>query len=139
MMWNVKLNWIISLTRYQLEKRGLLNVRKCWKFDYKSLKNFSFAVFDAWSKFQAGIASGNLIDLGHYDQCVDFRHKPSDLSVGEIQGQHCTIFYRASVNASSDGDGSGIFNWPDMWAFIAKILNNSWNIFEEVQGCVTKI
>ena len=95
-------------------KHGLLNVRNAENLITKWLKNYSFAVFDAWSKFQAGIASGNRIDLGHYDQCVDFRHKSSDLSLGEIQGQHCTIFYRASANASSDGDGSGIFNWPDM-------------------------
>ena len=94
-------------------KHGLLNVRNAENLITNLLKN-SFAVFDAWSKFQAGIASGNRIDLGHYDQCVDFRHKSSDLSFGEIQGQHCTIFYRASANASSDGDGSGIFNWPDM-------------------------
>jgi hypothetical protein len=55
--------------------------------------------------------SGNNVDLGHYDQCVEFRHKSS---VGEIQGQHCMIFYRASANASNDADVNGIFNWPDM-------------------------
>lgn len=71
------------------------------------------SVFDAWTKFQAGINSGNLVDLGHYDQCVEFKHQSIDSKVDEIRGQHCMIFYRPSANESINNE-EGIFNWPDM-------------------------
>lgn len=71
-------------------------------------------MFDSWTKLQAGISSGNRVDLGDYDQCVEFRHKSSDLNVGEIRGQHCMIFYQATANASTIDDVERIFNWPDM-------------------------
>lgn len=74
-------------------------------------------VFDSWTKFQSGIFYGNQIDFGNFDQCLDFQHKSSDLTVGLVQGQHCLIYYRATMNASSPPatiQPDGIFDWSEM-------------------------
>lgn len=36
---------------------------------------FKITVFDATSKLQSGIISGNLYELGHYDQCVSIENE----------------------------------------------------------------
>lgn len=58
-------------------------------------------MIDSWTKFQAGVSYGNLVDLGNYDQCLDFKYRSSDENIGLIQGQHCLIYYHATPNASS--------------------------------------
>lgn len=39
-------------------------------------------MFDFWAKLQSGLLLGNLVNPGHFTECVNFRH-------GAIQGQHC--------------------------------------------------
>lgn len=47
---------------------------------------FKISVFDATSKLQAGIISGNLYELGHYDQCVNIENAGAGQSVN---GKYC--------------------------------------------------
>lgn len=70
-------------------------------------------MLDSWSKIQSGIASGNLVDLGNFDQCLGFSHDTKVEDVGVIQGQHCMIYYRATTNASTH-ETDGIFDWREM-------------------------
>ncbi|CAO1428231.1 unnamed protein product [Diamesa tonsa] len=54
---------------------------------------WALKVFDAWGKIQSGLFSGNLINFGHYDQCIGVSYKYDQ---GLFLGQHCMIFYKAS-------------------------------------------
>lgn len=54
---------------------------------------WAMKVFDAWGKIQSGLFSGNLINFGHYDQCIGVSHKYDQ---GLFLGQHCMIFYKNS-------------------------------------------
>lgn len=44
---------------------------------------------DSWGAIPSGIYSGNLYDLGNFDQCVNLQHS-SEL-YGDIVGQHCIM------------------------------------------------
>lgn len=48
---------------------------------------------DSWGNIPSGIFSGNIFDFGSFDQCIEFRHDTE--AVGEIVGQHCTLFIPA--------------------------------------------
>ncbi|XP_049288164.1 nose resistant to fluoxetine protein 6-like [Anopheles funestus] len=48
-------------------------------------------LLDSWGKWPAGIFSGNLYELGHYDQCIDLRHEHGMPTVGTIQGRYCLL------------------------------------------------
>lgn len=39
----------------------------------------------------AGLFSGNLVDYGHYDQCVTLEHTSSIPEVKKIKSQHCLL------------------------------------------------
>lgn len=67
---------------------------------YKRKELWAMKVFDAWGKSQSGLFSGNLINFGHYEQCLAMRYEFSDKADGVFQGQHCMIFFR------STGDGT---------------------------------
>ena len=54
---------------------------------------WALKVFDAWGKIQSGLYSGNLINFGHYDQCIGVSYKYDQ---GLFLGQHCMIFYKSS-------------------------------------------
>lgn len=73
----------------------------------------NYLVLDSWSMFQSGVSSGNFVDLGHFDQCIQFVHDSKDSNIDVIKGQHCMIYYRATANASSH-ENNGIFDWPEM-------------------------
>jgi hypothetical protein len=91
--------------------RSIVKVKSShWKFDFQ----FSFAVFDSWTKFQSGVSHGNVVDFGNFEQCLDFKHDSTDSKIGQIQGQHCVIYYRATPNASSTLQPDGIFDWSEM-------------------------
>jgi Nose resistant-to-fluoxetine protein, N-terminal domain len=55
---------------------------------------WALKVFDSFGKSQAGLFSGNLVNFGHYDQCLGTRHRFTNKSDGVYQGQHCMIFFR---------------------------------------------
>jgi hypothetical protein len=71
-------------------------------------------VFDSWSKVQSGIFNGNTIDLGNYDQCLAFSHKPSTQNIDEIEPQYCLITYRPIQNRSSNENTNLSFDWTNM-------------------------
>lgn len=54
---------------------------------------WALKVFDAWGKIQSGLFSGNLVNFGHYDQCIGVSHKYEQ---GLFLGQHCMIFYKTT-------------------------------------------
>lgn len=47
---------------------------------------FFVLVFDATSKLQSGIISGNWYDFGQFDQCISIKESGS---TGTIQGKYC--------------------------------------------------
>ena len=49
--------------------------------------DFSFSVFDSWSKEQSGMLHGNNINYGDLDQCIKVQH-------GNVKGQFCMMFYK---------------------------------------------
>jgi Nose resistant-to-fluoxetine protein, N-terminal domain len=71
-------------------------------------------IFDAWSKLQSGIFSGNVANYGHFDQCVRSRHDMKEL--GNFQGQHCVISYQGheQLNRSEQGDNQFVFDLSRM-------------------------
>lgn len=73
--------------------------------DYQSKELWALKVFDAWGKSQSGLFSGNLINFGHYEQCLQMKKAFDDPEDGVFQGQHCMIFYQDApelVNVTSD-------------------------------------
>ncbi|KAG5666698.1 hypothetical protein PVAND_014713 [Polypedilum vanderplanki] len=78
-------------------------------------ENWAIQLFDAWTKLQSGINSGNIVDFGHYDQCLDFYYEASvqNKDIQPIQGQYCVIYYRATVNSSQNIEDEG-FQWNDI-------------------------
>lgn len=52
----------------------------------KTLYFCCFLVFDATAKLQSGILSGNLANLGFFDQCLEISAATSD---GQINGKYC--------------------------------------------------
>lgn len=54
---------------------------------YEPTPPFKFSVFDATSKLQSGIISGNLYELGHYDQCISIERENGFLQ--SVNGKYC--------------------------------------------------
>ncbi|XP_050074483.1 nose resistant to fluoxetine protein 6-like [Anopheles maculipalpis] len=48
-------------------------------------------LLDSWGKWPAGIFSGNLYELGHYDQCADFRHVHTASFIEPLVGRYCLM------------------------------------------------
>lgn len=63
---------------------------------------WAISIFDAWSKLQSGIFSGNLANYGHFDQCVRSRHSMD--GIGEFQGQHCVTSFQVQSNGLENFD-----------------------------------
>lgn len=61
---------------------------------YQKKELWTLKVFDSWGKSQSGLFSGNLINFGHYEQCLQMRQDFDNSSEGTFQGQHCMVFYR---------------------------------------------
>lgn len=64
---------------------------------------WALKVFDSFGKSQAGLFSGNLINFGHYEQCLGIRHRFTNKADGVYEGQHCMIFFR-------DAEAEGVKN-----------------------------
>jgi hypothetical protein len=60
---------------------------------YQRKELWALKVFDAWGKSQPGLFSGNLINFGHFDQCLEMNIKFDDPADGHFIGQHCLIFF----------------------------------------------
>lgn len=76
---------------------------------YQRKELWALKVLDAWGKSQSGLLSGNLVNFGHYEQCLEVIHMADDPNDGVFYGQHCTIFFEndpeatdVSFNASTD-------------------------------------
>lgn len=85
-----KLNFDTSFTLKSNSTEELCNVQVKYFQDSLEL-NVPWArkLRDAWGNIPSGIFSGNIYDLGNFDQCVELEHY-SDL-YGEIVGQHCIM------------------------------------------------
>ncbi|CRK88312.1 CLUMA_CG002091, isoform A [Clunio marinus] len=80
-----------------------------------TLYNEAFdALFDLWSKMQSGILQGNIYNIGHFTECVRFRHDTQQTNTGVIQGQHCLIVMSGfQTNITEDRS-----NWQDIGSII---------------------
>lgn len=74
-------------------------------------KGWALELFDSWAKVQAGYLSGNLQNLGNFDQCSKFEY--DTLSSGIIQGQYCLVGIRALSNSTLGSDNEG-FDWREL-------------------------
>lgn len=82
---------------------------------YQRKELWAMKVFDAWGRSQSGLFSGNLINFGHYEQCIEMRHEFSDKGDGVFQGQHCMIFFKGSgVNSNLSSFSSAQFILPQL-------------------------
>lgn len=63
---------------------------------YQRKEIWALKVFDSWGKSQSGLFSGNVMNFGHYEQCLQMSHKFEDSADGVFQGQHCMIFFKDS-------------------------------------------
>jgi hypothetical protein len=62
---------------------------------------WAISIFDAWSKLQSGIFSGNMANFGHFDQCVRTRHNMGE--IGEFRGQHCVTKFQFQSQETESG------------------------------------
>lgn len=53
---------------------------------------------DAWGKLPSGILSGNLYELGNFDQCLSINNFVQD--AGAIKGQYCLASVALRLNQS---------------------------------------
>lgn len=68
---------------------------------YQKKELWALKVFDSWGKSQSGLFSGNLVNFGHYEQCLQMRQEFDSESDGTFQGQHCIIFFKDSPEVSN--------------------------------------
>uniref|UniRef100_A0A182W4M0 Nose resistant-to-fluoxetine protein N-terminal domain-containing protein n=1 Tax=Anopheles minimus TaxID=112268 RepID=A0A182W4M0_9DIPT len=80
-----------------LDIRQLPNVTQCDRqllalaAGVQAKEFWTVKLLDSWGKWPAGIFSGNLYELGHYDQCVDLRHDHGMPLIGTIRGRYCFL------------------------------------------------
>lgn len=55
-------------------------------------------MIDAWGKLPSGILSGNLYEIGNFDQCLEIDH--STKNFGQLNGQYCLTQLSVSANSS---------------------------------------
>lgn len=48
-----------------------------------NVEPWALLVIDSWSKLQSGLLSGNIHNLGHFDQCINTQHE----DLGEFFGE----------------------------------------------------
>jgi hypothetical protein len=63
---------------------------------YQRKDSWALKIYDSWGKLQSGIISGNLVNFGHYEQCLAVRHDFEDEYSGIFLGQHCMIFFNVT-------------------------------------------
>ncbi|KAG5681173.1 hypothetical protein PVAND_010631 [Polypedilum vanderplanki] len=60
-------------------------------------QNWALKLVDTWAKVQAGFLSGNSVNFGDFDSCVEFKHN-------EIQGQFCWIILSPLQNSTFENN-----------------------------------
>jgi hypothetical protein len=66
---------------------------------YQRKELWALKVLDAWGKSQSGLFSGNTINFGHYEQCLEIKIKFDDPADGNFYGQHCMVFFENDPEA----------------------------------------
>lgn len=72
--------------------------------DYHRKEDWAMRIYDSWGKSQSGLLSGNLINFGHYEQCLSTQHVFENRNQGVFLGQHCLIFFNETVTANGSVD-----------------------------------
>lgn len=67
---------------------------------YQRKELWALKIFDAWGRSQSGLLSGNTVNFGHYEQCLEINFKFDDPSDGYFHGQHCLIFFENDPEAN---------------------------------------
>lgn len=68
---------------------------------YHAKEDWAMRIYDSWGKFsQPGQLSGNLVDFGHYEQCLSTRHVFANRTFGTFFGQYCLIFFNETKTAN---------------------------------------
>ncbi|XP_055608118.1 nose resistant to fluoxetine protein 6-like [Uranotaenia lowii] len=72
------------------------NVTECELQIEATISNlWGLQMLDAWGKWPSGILSGNMYDLGHYDQCRKFEYvthqEDANRSAESIRGRYCLM------------------------------------------------
>lgn len=75
---------------------------------YQRKDSWALRIWDAWGKTQSGIISGNLVNFGHYEQCLAVRHDFEDENFGTFLGQHCMIFFNFVDNVTIESSDETI-------------------------------
>lgn len=68
---------------------------------YQAEEDWAMRIYDSWGKSQSGLLSGNLINFGHYEQCLSTLHTFEDRHHGTFFGQHCMIFFNETAAIST--------------------------------------
>lgn len=71
---------------------------------YQERTLWALKVFDSWGKSQSGLFSRNLVNFGHYEQCLQSKHTFDDPVDGTFQGQHCMVFFEDAPNVTVNSD-----------------------------------
>lgn len=76
---------------------------------YQEKTLWALKVFDSWGKSQSGLFSRNLINFGHYEQCLQSKHTFEDPEYETFQGQHCMVFFEDSPNVTVNSEVEDLF------------------------------
>ncbi|KAH8280696.1 hypothetical protein KR054_000040, partial [Drosophila jambulina] len=66
--------------------------------DLKSLKMWALKMIDSWGSVPSGILTGNLIDLGNYDECLRIDHAVTNGH--SVKGKYCLARFALMPNVS---------------------------------------
>ncbi|CRK88311.1 CLUMA_CG002090, isoform A, partial [Clunio marinus] len=80
--------------------------------------HLTIVVFDSWGKFQSGLFERNVVNVGSFTECIEFRHR-TEPNNGIIQGQYCLVGFKA-LNSSYHKNSSSVFDWREIGDFVGK-------------------
>lgn len=67
---------------------------------------FLIAVIDAWGKIPSGILSGNVYELGQFDECIAIEQVMDNQSTNTLKGQYCL----AQLSIERDASTTNLFD-----------------------------
>lgn len=113
--------WNYSVMHWLSEKNGHWDV---WasvnKFNIQNVipslvSGNLILVIDSWGKIQAGYFSGNNYNLGHFDECINYRYNIKSDNDEVIEGQYCLVGFSATPNTTRIEDNiTDGFDWREM-------------------------
>ncbi|XP_016995340.2 nose resistant to fluoxetine protein 6 [Drosophila takahashii] len=68
--------------------------------DVSTAKIWALKMIDSWGSLPSGILSGNLIDLGNFDECLGIDH-PVANSSRRVQGKYCLARFEVAPSIST--------------------------------------